>query len=312
MNLGDSVFPLKERARNQLRIPLNNSLGVDLITDTSNFRSDSAFKDQLKGFAIVPRDNGLNNALVGFNLLDSNTKLSFYYRAKNGTSKPDTSVFYLRFSSTSGSANYIKKDSTGSEMLANRNSTEYGYISNIPYGGYVHLAVPNLGNLNNRVVHAAQLIVEQVYDPLADTFPPPQYLYLDLFDSSVQDKYRAIPYDVSFITTGQVVGLLPVFQVDNVADFGMLGKKTPVGANNVFRWKFNISRYVQHIVTGTDSVYNMRLSAPYFLKETIGNNINNTRGVVPVNSNYGIGRLRIGGGAHPTQRMKLRIVYSKI
>ena len=40
---------------------------------------------------------------------------------------------------------------------------------------------PTLAGLSNRVVHRAELIVEQVYD-ISDTIFPPTNLYLDAYD----------------------------------------------------------------------------------------------------------------------------------
>ncbi len=86
-------------------------------------------------------------------------------------------------------------------------------------------------------------------------------------------------------------------------------------------YSFDISRYVQGIVTRKDSSYTLRLSAPsndsvrytapypqpitastFFVVPSIANNLAD-------------GRVRLGGGGLPREnqlRMRLRIVYSKL
>jgi hypothetical protein len=66
-----------------------------------------------------------------------------------------------------------------------------------------------------------------------------------------------------------------------------------------------MTRYVQGIITRNDKNYSLRLQAPYVvtypaLATAFYLNPMCRGGVV------------LGGGSHPTQRMKLRLVYSKL
>lgn len=303
--LDDSVFPYNEAAAYQLRIPLYQSFGQRLLNydSTNAYASDSAFKTYLNGIAVLPKNNGVANALMAFNLLDTNTKLSLYVRYKKD-SNIDTAVINFRLANYPAVANYINRDYTGSQLATVQGGTEPDdllYIQNAP-GSYATIKVPGLKNLNNRIVHRAELIVEQVADPLAGIFTPPQYLYVDAYDSA-NAKYRTVPYDFGFTASNTL----------NADAFGMKGKKTTDAAGNqITVWRFDLSRYMQHLVNGTEPAYSFRLSAPFRITETYRSGSTDILQRLQINSSYAVGRVRVGGGNHATQRMRLRIVYSKL
>ena len=241
---------------------------------------------------------------MGFLLTDSNSKLAIYYRyTKNG--QDDTTVTYFRPNSFSASANHIERDRSGSQIesyLGGTTPDELVFLQNTP-GSFATLKIPALAGLNNRIIHRAELIVEEVYDPSDAIFTPPQFLYLDAFDSA-KNYFKTIPFDVTFDpNSGQL----------NYQVFGMQGKAEFDGSGNPIRiWKFNLSRYVQNVVTDVEKSYDLRLYAPYLTYNRYTFNGVPTELLLPVNSQYAAGRVRVGGGNHPTQKMRLRIIYSKI
>lgn len=305
-DLDDSVFLFREKSKNQLRIKLNNSFGRSLLDkdSTNAFRSDSAFKIFHKGFAIISDVAFGSKAMINISLSDTNTKLALYYRFdKNG--KRDTTVTYFRFTAVSANANYVQRDYSGTPVASYQGGVTPDnliFIQNTP-GTFANIKIPALSILSNRVIHRAELIMEQVYDPSDKIFTKPAALYLDAYDSA-KARHRTIPYDLFFDNTGS----------PNYESFGMLGKQTIDGsANPITIWKFNLSRYVQNILTGKEKNYSLRLFAPYFVY-----NLTKASGnvdfyqYIPVNPNIVSGRVRLGGGNHPTQRMRLRIIYSKL
>jgi hypothetical protein len=316
--LNDSIKAYKDTTANQLRIRLDDSFGQRLLNyDTSSangaYITDSAFRSKFKGFAL---ESVSGNAIMGFNLSGANTKLAIYYKDDNGDSpveKWDTTVAYFKFSENqlSASSSYIVRDYAGTPLAAavdgNTISDNLVYIQSAP-GSFATIKVPGLAGLNNRIVHRAELIMEQVYD-INDTIFPPTSLYLDAYDPSVS-TYRIIPYDVSFGQTG----------VPNLAAFGSSPFNTKDGAgNNIKSWHFNITRYVQHVVNDTEPVYDFRLSEPLYVRELYRPGVLNstsTRVEVPVNTAAGKGRVRLAGSTGINDpnphRMRLRIVYSKI
>ncbi len=310
-DLDDSIHLFKDSASHQLRIKLDDAFGLRLLAYDSStagnnaYYSDSIFNTFFKGFAIVP--GGTGNAVVGIDLISS--KLSVYYKYKHGVT--DTTKTDFIFTTASASSNYVQRDYSASQLLAYQGVTtpqDYAYIQAQP-GTFAKIKIPGLGSLNNRIVHRAELIVKQAFtDPLDAIFTPPQYLYLDAYDSS-KTFDKAIPYDMTVRdpNTGSIIGVNP--------SFGFAAKDALDGANTVKEWKFNISRYVQNIVMGKVPAYPLRLYAPYISLNTFDIGGTDYFYASYVNTSTTKGRVKVyGGDATKTNpnRMRLRIIYSKI
>jgi hypothetical protein len=311
-DLDDSVKAFRDTTRSQLRIKLDKNFGRRLLdydstknAATGAYSSDSAFRSKFKGFALQSVGGG--NAVMGFNLAGVNTKLAFYYRYQKA-GKIDTTVTYLNFTLTSANANYIQRDYSGTPVQAAAGGTtedDIVYLQNTP-GTYANIKIPDLNLVSNRVIHRAELIIEQLYHISDSMFYPPQVLYLDAADPSITRpyKFRTIPYDLTFSSAGTPnltgLGCLPVAATD-------------ASGNRIRTWRFNISRYIQHFLTRTQSLYDLRLTAPFYITESFG--IPPGTDVYPtlyLNPTIVKGRIRVGGGNHPAQRMRLRLIYSKL
>jgi hypothetical protein len=308
--LNDSVKAFQDTAVGQLRIRLNNSFGQRLLNyDTSNaYGSDSAFKTYMRGFA-VEADQSFGNAIMTFGLVsENNTKLAIYYRYTKG-GQDDTTVSYFAFTAASARHNYIERSGfSGTQLAATANDVvedNFVYLINTP-GSYATVKVPDLRSLSNRIVHRAELLFDEVYDVSDKTFIPPEAIFLDLYDSTIS-KFKVVPYDYIPDNTGQ-----------NQSIFGMFGKNSVDGFGNLIRsWNFDITRYVQNILTGKEPLHNFRILAHRVVSDEIKVNNSSNSGLFftapfEINSYYTIGRVRVGGGSHPTQRMRVRIVYTKI
>ena len=311
-SLKDSVKVFSDTTRNQLRIKLNNAFGEKLLKgpgfdSTMAYSSDSAFKTYLRGFAIEA-DQSFGNAIISFGLVNEpNTKLAIYYRyRKGGVDVP--AVSYFNFTIASAQHNFIDRNFSGSPLLAAQGGStpdNLVYLINAP-GSYATLKIPELRNFNNCIVHRAELSMEEVYDVSDKNFFPPQALFLDLYDSSIS-KYKIVPYDYILDNTGA-----------GQSNFGIFGKSSVDGFGNTIRtWKFNITRYVQNVLTKKEPLHNLRLLAHrYVIDQAKNRNPTNSGSYVTVpiqiNSLMAIGRVRLAGGTYPTQKMKLRIIYSKI
>ena len=319
--LKDSVNNRYERASHQIRIKLRSDVARRFIStyDTTNaYRTDSAFKSLFAGFALTVDQAVPTNALIHINLADTNTKFALYYNSSSaGATVRDTAVAYFRFNSFSGgSANLIARNRVGAEIAKFTTTTNKSdsivYVQSGP-GAYVRVRIPGLKGLSNRIIHKAELIAEQVPDDAnlftTDTYmTPPRYLLLSAIDTVENRKYN-VPNDYIFSPN----------QGPNKSNFGgnVLSKSVP-GYSKIAAYSFDISRYVQGIVTRKDSVYTLRLSAPtndsilyrepypqvaavqvYYLGPQDGNDVGN-------------GRVRLGGGSHTRYRMRLRIIFSRI
>ena len=97
-SLNDSVFARMDTTKNQLRIKLNNSFGDRLLhydstssVTTGAYASDSVFRSKFMGFAF--QSIGSGNAIMGFDLTGSNTKLAIYYNYPKPGGTGDTTGF---------------------------------------------------------------------------------------------------------------------------------------------------------------------------------------------------------------------------
>lgn len=319
-SLKDSVKAFGgDTTKNQLRIKLNNSFGTRLLSYDSTilgaYANDSVFTSKFKGFALKSTAGG--NALMGFSLVGANTKLAIYYKYaefQNSVPDYDTAVAYFVFGTACAHANYIKRDYTGTPALASLNNGPAAdpivYLQTTP-GFFTTIKMPGLGTVNNRVVHRAELVMEQLYDISDSTFRAPDFLYLDAIDPTISSsiKFRTIPYDLTFDNgTGAF----------NLVSFGVVPsiKKDGFG-NNIRTWKFNITRYVQHVLTGTVPIYDLRLFPAFRHNEQFGipPGADQLTSVF-VNGSAVKGRIRLhgnnGSGDTNPQRMRLRIIYSKL
>lgn len=309
--LDDSVKAFRDTTAGQMRIKLDTNFARRLMNyDTTNaYRTDSSFRSNFKGFALKSEMGG--NAIIGFNMKSANTKLAFYYRIPKPGGGDSLVVTYFNFTVSCNSANYVTRNYTGTAVASaagQPNEAAVVYIQQTP-GTFANIRIPDISLLTNRVVHRAELIVEQLYDPSDDKFTPPAVMYLDAYDPTITSsyKFRTIPYSLA----------LSRFDGNfNFKEFGTspLNEKDPLG-NHIKVWKFNLSRYLQNILNGKQTSYDLRLYSPLAIRgktRSPGDTTDFELGSVYVGTSIANGRIRVGGGNHPSQRMRLRIVYSKL
>jgi hypothetical protein len=310
--LNDSAISFRERSTNQLRIKLDNAFGQSLLSQDSStaLKSDSSYKAFFKGLAIVPDFTFGGNALSYFDLLDSNSKLAIYFRYTNGVNVTDTTVYNFRVTNLSSVSNNILRNHAGSEILDHlahpAEGDEVVYIQTTP-GTYAEIKIPGLTGLSNRIVHRAELTMDQVYSPntLDSIFTTPSLLYLDLKDTAGGVSFRPIPCDFNDFSGAP-----------NIATFGGFRTiaKDPFG-HDIARYTFNISRYVQKVITNGRLNSTLRLRAPADIFIPGGYVDECNQGVQPLNYPVNIptiGRVKLGGGNNINYRMKLRIIYSNL
>lgn len=308
--LTDSVHALKEDSKSQLRIKLSDAFAKAFITDSSEiFASDSVFKLYFKGFALVSDQTFGGNALNYFDLGNIDTRLSFYFRTSKSNVK-DTTRIDFPFNNYSGDANSVIRERGTSEITNNLTHSPSGdsilYVQTSP-GSYAEINIPGLNGLSNRVINRAELIVDQVYSGLpSDAYlTTPNYLYLDRKDTSASGSYRPIPCDFT-LTSGA-----PAFSY-----FGGMKKIITDGSGHqVSQYVFNISRYVQSIVTKGIKNATLRLSSPSSITNTIGIVDECGNGIAPFNyslNNIAAGGVKLNGTNSTSTRIRLHIIYSTL
>jgi len=309
----------KDSAVNQVRINLSGSAFANLLytmdsaSATSAFRSDSLFKLFNNGLAILVT---AGNGLLYTNLTDSSSKLEVHFRRKNA-GVLDTTYSAFRVATSFGSS--ISPSATVDNIIRNRPAQVTNpapgeiYLQATP-GTYANLSIPALSTISNRIIHRAEIIVEQIpNNPVLDGYmSAPSYLYLDQKDTGTTDKWKPVYYDLNPSTAYDPDYKTSYFYPSaSGVDFGYFGgfvrDKNDVFGNPIRYYNINITRDVQQIVTKHAPNYTFRLYAPY---EVIYPQ--HTADVIPFNNRLAYGRVKVGGGNNANYKMRLRIVYSKI
>lgn len=289
-----------------VRIRLDNSLGERFAQyDTTGsllsggFHLDSTngsiFRKLFAGLS-VKADNG-SNVLSYFDLTSgSKTRLTVYYQTvhSNGTRDTLSTDFAHR---TNGQTNYVKMTPASNwATYLNNGLTEDDkvYIQSAPSGSYASVNVPDLSTLGNKVVHKAEIIASVLPSVGSDKFSAPPYLFMDYTNSGTPDTAFLFDKDINL-------------GVNQSIDLSLFGGNLK---NNQYR--FDITRYVQGIVTRHAPNDTLRIYAPL-----------RTQLFVPLAGAYirpqiaqGIaqGRVVLGGGnfVNADQRLRLRIIYSNL
>ena len=316
----DTVKNRYETAINQIRIPLTSAFATMFLRSfdtTTAYKNDTTLRQYFPGFALTANSASNNNVLVRINLMDTNTKLALYYNTNSVTSTlagaRDTVVDYFRFSLTNnGHANFIKRNKSASEAASHFgvNNDSLVYVQSSP-GTLVKIKVPGLKGFANKIIHRAELIAEQapVSNPsaLEAKWTAPNYLFLGAYDSA-SNSIRNIPNDyLGTANTNQLIRF-----------GGRVLYKTVQGVDNVATYNFEISRYMQGVISRKDSVFDLRLIAPVneSIKYVPGYPNNLTSGLdyltTSLGNEPGIGRVRLGGGKHSKFKMRLHVYYSDL
>lgn len=308
--IGDTVT-----VSNVMRIKLDKSLGVRLknydSTAATNFayKNDSSFREQFQGLGIIANASGIplnSGSLAYFKLRDANTKLIVYYRIKKGVNLAERDTLQAAFAfGNFANANLVSRNKQynyASALASNATNESELYIQSSP-GSYAAIKIPGLQNLSNRTIHRAELIIERI--PGGDQnsfdkdypFDTPPLLFLDAVDSANSARPTTIPNDFT-IATNTALGY-------DVFVFGGV-------ENNKKGFRFNLSRYVQGIVTRKEPSYTLRLYAPYSTQPYFKPAAAQLNFVTSTYIGYGRVVLAGGSNANPAQKMRLRIIYSKI
>lgn len=310
---------------NQIRIKLNNNsawvqalFSQDSVLSNANngFYSDSTFRIKFPGLAIKSLSG---NALLYTTLTDPKTRLEVHFR-KRRAGLLDTISSTLNIQPIAGvqrpsvSANHIVRDRSSGTYPPANTPTDDIYLQTTP-GTYANLNIPGLTGYPNRLIHRAQIIIEQVPgDLISDSiFSPPNFLYVDLKDSGINNNYKPVYFDlnpIAFYNPDRTSASIPFYpsQVDYNYFGGILRRKSdPISGRSIAYYTFNLSRYTQQMITNQSYNYTLRLYAPFTIRYP-----QLSPYFINYNNPIALGRVKVGSGSNTNYRMRMVIIYSKI
>ncbi|RYZ58869.1 MAG: DUF4270 family protein [Chitinophagaceae bacterium] len=281
---------------NVLRVKLANSLGQKLsqfdTTGNGGYKSDSLFRTLFRGLAIKTSDVSGQGVLSYFNVSNTVSALTVYYRVKKDGKTDTASAMFKHL--TDGQANSIRR-TQGGEYQANLSvqNPQQLYIQSAPLGSYASIFIPGLSTFPNKVIHRAELIAYKEPSAMDNIFTVPNRLLLDHKGST--DTAFLYSDDIQIDASGSL----------NLSQFG-----GSLRSDNSYR--FNLTRYVQRLVTNRERNDTMRLYAPMrsiLFAKNLGQYV-----AITNLSNIAAGRIVIAGANHPTpdRRLRMRIIYSNL
>ena len=308
----DTFTTYNEDVTNQVRIRLNSVFGERLLNyDTSVvYGSAASFNNYFRGFIVEPAQQPVSNALIRISLTDTSTRLSLYYHYTTAGVLQNAVRRFAANALTSASSNTIIHNYVNTDIPkyfpSNTDSQDnLIYLQTSP-GTYATLSIPGITGLSNRIIHRAEVLMQQVPDvtSTSDTLFSAPNLFLAAYNKDSMKRF-AVPIDVLY--SGGTISNLTTFGVNPI-------KKTDSYSNQtIATYSFDISRYVQSIVTKKDSLFDFVLLAPYnaYIPPT-----DSSVYTYPISSPSlnapSIGRVRLGGGNNAQYKMRLHIVYSGI
>jgi hypothetical protein len=326
-------FKLKQRTDSiqyQIRIRLNpnglNWVRSNWLHKDSTSGANGAFKDLAsftalnKGFVIKPKLSSVTtaNSLIKISLANNAaSRFEVWYKYKtNGIVDTANQFFYFNPNATdlwaTANANYIQRTNNPSEMFTNCNNTGFDnllYIESSP-GSYAEIEAPFAQNFPNALIHKAELIVEEASDKLT----PERFLLNNMYIENIgtDNLVRSVKYDT-----------YPTQPFGTNVDIGYLGgfkkiKGNGTGTTNYY--SFNITKFFQSVIKDKTGRMKFRIHAPYYTGDYINItpkdyfwNINNNAFLfLPYVNPTAFGRVVLGGGNHATNKIKLKVIYSKI
>ncbi|MEX1201826.1 MAG: DUF4270 family protein [Ferruginibacter sp.] len=322
----------KDSSTNQIRIKLSDAFAQTLggrdstragIGNNNAFFKDSIYRKLYSGLAVVP-SGASGNALMYINISETKTRLEIHYKKKaNQTGKLDTTFTTFNLQTNdfatlipSGTANNIQRAWSGNVLNP---STDALYLQTSP-GTFVNLRIPALDTFRNAIIHRAQISIEQIPDnPMVDSiFSVPPYIYLDIIDTGVT-KWKPLYFDLNpnvRYDPDYKSGFpyFPTGDIDYTYFGGFARKKTNAIGESVYYYDLNVTRYVQYVVKKDFPNYQLRLFPGSRVLYPQFSTASFIASDLPLDNPMGFGRIKVKSGAHPDNRVKMRmvIIWSKI
>lgn len=298
-NEGDTVSSGRE-----LRIRLDTGWARRFVAyDTTAgdaYNNDSLFQRKFRGIEVRAAESSpIKNAIAYFSLTENaRTRITFYCRIQNN-GKADTIAPYFIYKAGMPEANLVQRTPSGNYLANMSNGIDNDqqiFIQATP-GSFTTINIPGLTALPNSVIHRAELIMEKSPSLEESSYLPPQRLFIE-----------ALSGDTTATIRNDFVGINSSPGYDLTALGGVFKSN---------KYIFNLTRYVQSIVTKGYRNYTLKVSNPFIARPyftTSADIISGQRVPLIINPLIAGGRVVLYGGGYSdsTKAMRLRIIYSKI
>jgi hypothetical protein len=273
-NITDTISVYGVSYPAHLRMRLTNSFGNKiLLADSTKLENNTTFLDLFKGFYLTTSPSSLSNGNLYLNMRSSLSKITLYYH----NDAADSLKYDIAITSESATVNHFDHNYNGTPLQTsvsnpNPNGEEKLYIQ-AGVGSKSKITIPNLDSLpKNIAINRAELIftAEPSQNGFDSVYPPPLLLNLYRIDDAGDSK---------------------ALEDDGTSHYGGVREYETVNGVALYRYHFNIQKYLQKVVKG---IYN---NNGLYL-QTIAANVNAER-VILTNSN-------------PEYKISLLITYTKL
>lgn len=286
--------PIKMNGFKTLQIPVYVGFAQSIISNPQYLTNNSTLQNTYKGFYITTKNSILNasnlqGALMKIDLSNNVSGFYVYYHTGHPPALKESKVYQFIFNNnssvrhncitynySSGANVYLDGQLNGNYSSASQNVFVKGLN-----GTRVFVDIPalkNPGNIGRFSINRAEVVfkVDNTFMPTKGSYNPPPAMSLLALDSAGNEILTIDQYSSSNSFVGYDGNL----------------------SNN--EYKFNISRYVQHILSGKTKYYGMVL---------VGTDPHVT---LTARKDFFAARVVLGGYNHPTLKPVLKLYYTPI
>lgn len=275
-NLDDSISVYGVSYPAHLRIKLSNTFGNKiLLADTTQLADNSSFLQLFKGFYLTANPSLAGNGNLYLNMRSSLSKITLYYH----NSAEDSLKYDFNITSECATVNHFDHTYTGSPVYNSVNNPnpagEQELYVQAGSGAKSKLLFAELDSLpRNIAINRAELILtcSPNQNGIDTVYIPPLLLNLFRIDDS---------------------GTAQQLEDNGTSHYGGVRVAETVNGTSVYRYRFNIQKYLQKVIAGTYNNNGLYL-------QTISANVNAERAVL------------LNSTTEPDYRISLIITYTKL
>jgi hypothetical protein len=288
------VKPQKQNRFKTIQIPVFKGFAQSVISNSQYLTNNTTFQNTYKGFYITTKNSNLNagslqGALMKVDLSNTLSGFYVYYHTGNPPALKESKVYRFVFNNssavrhnhfiynyTSGANVYLFNQLNGNEASASHNVFVKGLN-----GTRVFVDIPalkNISKLGNFSINRAEVVfkVDKSFIPVNGNYNPPPAMALLALDSAGNEIFTPDQY----------------FSSNSFVSYG--------GNLNNDEYTFNITRYVQHIVSRKQKYYGMVLIAT------------DPQITLTARKDFFAARVVLGGYKNPSLKPILKLYYTPI